>query len=53
MGRITIPINFRLDAQLKINLEQVCRELGLTTTEAFIIFATKVARERREELGSG
>ena len=36
-----------MDAELKNNLEQACRELGLTPTAAFTIFATKVARERR------
>jgi len=28
-------------------MEPVCRELGLTTTAAFTIFVTKVAREKR------
>ncbi len=40
-------INFRMDADLKSSLEKACRELGLTTTAAFTIFATKVAREKR------
>ena len=47
MGHTTVNINFRMDAQLKSNLEEACRELGLTPTAAFTIFATKVARERR------
>jgi len=42
-----VPINFRIDAELKNTFEQVCCELGLTPTAAFTIFATKVARERR------
>jgi len=36
-----------MDAELKNTFEQVCCELGLTPTEAFTLFATKVARERR------
>jgi DNA-damage-inducible protein J len=47
MGQPTVNINFRMDAELKINMEKVCRELGLTTTAAFTMFATKVAREKR------
>jgi DNA-damage-inducible protein J len=47
MGQPTVNINFRMDADLKINMEKVCRELGLTTTAAFTMFATKVAREKR------
>ena len=47
MGQSTLNINFRMDADLKNNMETVCRDLGLTLTAAFIIFATKVAREKR------
>lgn len=47
MGNSTVNINFRMDAELKSNLERTCQELGLTPTAAFTIFATKVARERR------
>lgn len=47
MAQSTVNVNFRMDAELKSNLEQVCRELGLTPTAAFTIFATKVVRERR------
>jgi len=47
MGHQTVNINFRMDAELKSNLEKACQELGLTPTAAFTIFATKVARERR------
>ena len=36
-----------MDADLKSNMEKVCRDLGLTPTAAFTIFATKVAREKR------
>lgn len=47
MGQTTVNINFRMDADLKNNMEKVCRDLGLTLTAAFTIFATKVAREKR------
>lgn len=40
-------INFRLDEDLKKNMEQVCQELGLNMTTAFTIFARKVVREQR------
>lgn len=40
-------VNFRMDAELKNNLDAVCKEMGLTTTSAFTIFANKVVRERR------
>jgi len=36
-----------MDSDLKKNMEKACRELGLTPTAAFTIFATKVAREKR------
>jgi len=47
MGRSTVNITIRMDADLKINMEKVCRELGLTPTAAFTMFAAKVAREKR------
>ncbi|WP_213593681.1 type II toxin-antitoxin system RelB/DinJ family antitoxin [uncultured Sphaerochaeta sp.] len=47
MERSTVNINFRMDAELKNNLEKACQELGLTPSAAFTIFATKVAREKR------
>lgn len=36
-----------MDAELASNFEKACQELGLTASEAFTIFVTKVARERR------
>ena len=47
MGQSTVNINFRMDADLKNNMEKVCRDLGLTLTAAFTLFATKVAKEKR------
>ena len=40
-------VNFRIDKELKASMEQVCKELGLSMTAAFTIFATKVSREKR------
>ena len=42
-----VNVNFRLDANVKKNMEQVCAELGLSMSAAFTIFAKKVGRERR------
>lgn len=40
-------VNFRIDEELKKGMEQSCKELGLSMTTAFTIFATKVSREKR------
>lgn len=40
-------INFRIDKDLKASMEQTCKEMGLTMTTAFTMFATKVAKEKR------
>ena len=40
-------VNFRMDEELKSNMEQVCKEMGLSMTTAFTIFATKVSKEKR------
>ena len=40
-------INFRIDENLKKEMEKICREMGMSMTTAFTIFATKDARERR------
>ncbi len=40
-------INFRMDSELKKSMEQVCKEMGMSMTTAFTIFATKVSREKR------
>ena len=42
-----VNVNFRLDEDVKRNMEQVCSELGLTISAAFPIFAKKVSREKR------
>lgn len=40
-------VNFRMDEDLKQNMEQICKELGMTMTTAFTIFAKKMSREKR------
>ena len=42
-----VNVNFRLDATVKKDMEQVCAELGLSMSAAFTIFAKKVGSERR------
>lgn len=46
MARV-VNVNFKLDADVKKNMEQVCSELGLSMSAAFTIFAKKVGREKR------
>lgn len=43
----TVNVNFKLDADVKKQMEQACSEMGLTMSAAFTVFAYKVARERR------
>jgi DNA-damage-inducible protein J len=40
-------VNFRMDEELKKSMERACREMGMSMTTAFTIFATKVSREQR------
>ena len=40
-------INFRMDEELKKNMEETCKDLGLSMTTAFTIFAKKMTREKR------
>ena len=40
-------VNFRMDEDLKKSMEQVCKEMGLSMTTAFTMFASKVSREKR------
>lgn len=43
----TALVNFRLDQDTKRSMESVCRDLGMSMTTAFTLFAKKVDRERR------
>ena len=40
-------VNFRMDEDLKKSMEQVCKEMGVPVSAAYVMFATKVSRERR------
>ncbi len=40
-------VNFRMDEELKKNMEKTCKNMGLTMTAAFTMFATKVTQEQR------
>ena len=40
-------VNFRMDEELKKSMEETCKDLGLSMTTAFTIFAKKVIREKR------
>ena len=40
-------VNFRMDEQLKKDMEATCKKMGLTMTAAFTMFAAKVTREQR------
>lgn len=43
----TSMVNFRMDKALKASMESVCKDMGLSMTTAFTMFAIKVSRERR------
>ena len=40
-------VNFRMDEELKKNMEDTCKDLGMNMTTAFTIFAKKMTREKR------
>ena len=40
-------INFRIDEKIKKEMEKICREMGMSMTTAFTIFAAKVTKEKR------
>ncbi len=43
----SVNVNFKLDADVKKRMEEVCSELGISMSAAFTIFAKKVGREKR------
>lgn len=47
MSQQVSNVNFRMDSNLKKEMEQVCADMGLTMTAAFTIFAKTVTREKR------
>ena len=40
-------VNVRMDEDVKREMEKTCKELGITMSTAFNIFARKMSRERR------
>lgn len=40
-------MNFRIDKDLKNEVEEVCAEMGMSLSTAFTIFAKKIVKERR------
>ena len=40
-------VNVRMDEEVKISMEETCKELGITMSTAFNIFARKMSREKR------
>ena len=42
-----VSVNFKMDADVKKEMEQVCYELGISMSAAFNMFAKKVSREKR------
>lgn len=40
-------VNFRIDAELKESVEEICKKMGMNLTTAITVFLTKVAQERR------
>ena len=43
----TTMVNIRIDEETKRDMEAVCKDLGMSMTTAFTIFAKKMGRERR------
>ena len=42
-----VNVNFKLDADVKKGMEQVCSEIGLSMSAALTIFVKKMVKERR------
>ena len=40
-------VNVRMDEEVKKKMEETCKELGITMSTAFNIFARRMGRERR------
>ena len=40
-------VNVRMDEEVKRSMEETCKELGITMSTAFNIFASKMSREKR------
>ena len=42
----SVNVNFRMDEQLKKNVEEICRRMGMNLTTALTIFCRKMEQER-------
>ena len=40
-------VNFRMDEQLKKNVEEICQKMGMSLTTALTVFCRKVEQERK------
>ncbi len=40
-------VNFRMDEALKKDMDEICRQMGMSATTAYTIFAKKVTQEKR------
>ena len=40
-------VNFHMDGELKKEMEMICKEMGLTASAAYTLFAKKVTQDRR------
>ena len=40
-------VNIRIDEEVKKSMEETCKELGITMSAAFNMFARKMSREKR------
>lgn len=43
----SVNVNFRMDAQLKKNVEEICHRMGINLTTLLTICCRKVEQERR------
>ena len=43
----SVSVNFRMDAELKANVEDICQKMGMTLSTALTIFCKKMEQERR------
>lgn len=43
----SVNVNFRMDAQLKKNLEDICQRMGMNLTTMLTICCKKIEQERR------
>lgn len=43
----SVNVNFRMDEQLKRNVDDICQRMGMNLTTAITIFCRKLEQERR------